>query len=233
VIIVRPGSAQMSIAVVCLVLGIMLSVQFQTSRYYKVTLVPERIEDLTSQIKTILKEKDALEQKAASLNVQLSNSQDYNQAMTDLQNELKNTNQTVGFTPVEGPGIIITVDDNPKSFSPDEDPNLYLVHDKNLLILTNELKAAGAEVISINNQRIVAMSEIRCAGTLIIINGAKTGAPFIVKVIGNPDVLYGVMKSENGYLEILNTWGYNTSIEKSENIRIPALKSPKSLLGSV
>lgn len=229
----RTISAQGSIAVVCLVLGIMLSVQFQTTNYYKDAMIPERAEDLTSQIKTVSKEKAVLEQKADSLIVQLTNSTNYNQAMADLQKELQVANLAVGFVSVEGPGIIITVSDDPKDLTPGDDPNDYLIHDNDLLQLTNELKAAGAEAISINNQRITAMSEIRCAGTLINVNGVKIGPPYVLKAIGNPDVLYGMMKSKNGYLEILNMYELKTSIEKLENVNIPALKRQKSLLKSV
>lgn len=230
---VRPKSAHISIAAVCLVLGIMLSVQFQTSRFYHNIQVPERTEDLTSQIKALENEKTALQQKAASLTLQLQNSQNHNKALTDLQNDLSSTSLAVGLAAIEGPGITITVDDNPQKCKPGDDPNDYLIHDRDLLILTNELKAAGAEAICINNQRLVAMSEIRCVGTLVIINGAKTGAPFIVKVIGNPDILYGMMKSDNSYLEALNMYGYRTAIEKSDTIKIPALAGKQSVLHSV
>ncbi len=228
----RTISAQGSIAVVCLVLGIMLSVQFQTTNYYKDAMIPERAEDLTSQIKTVSKEKAILEQKADSLMVQLTNSTNYNQAMADLQKELQVANLAVGFVSVEGPGIIITVNDKP-NLKPGDDPNGYLIHDNDLLQLTNELKAAGAEAISINNQRITAMSEIRCAGPLTNVNGVKTGPPYVLKAIGNPDVLYGMMRSKNGYLEILNMYELKTSIDKFDNVSIPALKRQKSLLRSV
>ncbi len=226
-------SAQSAIAIVCLVLGIMLSIQFQTTQYYNVTSVPERVEDLSSQIKIVAKEKEALDQKADSLIVQLNNSKDYDKALADLQKELETANLLAGFVSIEGPGIIITVSDNPNDPAPGDDPNSYLVHDKLLLSLINELKAAGAEAISVNNQRITAMSEIRCAGTLININGVKNGPPFTVKAIGNPDVLYGVMMSKNGYMQYLNMYGLKSSIEKSEKVSISALKKPKTLLRSI
>ena len=54
--------------------------------------------------------------------------------------------------------------------NPRENPNLYIIHDDDLLRVINELRAAGAEGIAINGERIVAMSEIRCAGpTLSVI----------------------------------------------------------------
>lgn len=225
-------SAHWSIAGVCLILGIMLSVQFQATRHFNAIFLPERTEDLTGQINTIAREKSALEQKAASLTRQIKNSRDYNQALADLQKELENANLAVGFTPVEGPGIIIIVDDNP-AYNPEDDPNIYLIHDQALMQLANDLMAAGAEAISINGQRIVAMSEFRCAGTLININGVKTGAPFTLKVIGNPDILYGMMKSNQGYLAYLDMRGYKTSIEKADQLRLPALERPKSLLNII
>lgn len=213
---------KISIAVLCLVLGIMLAVVFQSTRYYNAAKVPERAEDLLIQIKIAMKEKVSLEQKSILLSKQLTNTENNAQVLTDLQKEFEITNLTVGLVPVEGPGIKIIVSDNPKDLATGDNPNSYLVHDEHLLLITNELKAAGAEAISINNQRITAMSEIRCAGTLINVNGIAIGPPFTLQAIGDPDLLYSTIIAKNGELEYLNASGLKTSVVKMESMTLPA-----------
>jgi uncharacterized protein YlxW (UPF0749 family) len=64
---------------------------------------------------------------------------------------------------VEGPGIELTLQDSkkrPSGDSPELLPELYTIHDYDLLRVVNELRQAGAEAISINGQRIVASTAI-------------------------------------------------------------------------
>jgi uncharacterized protein YlxW (UPF0749 family) len=220
----RSKGAQISIAVVCVILGIMLSVQFKTTGYYRATLVPERTEDLAAQITTVKKEKEALEQKAASLEEQIKNTKNNDQARADLQKEFQDAKLSVGLLPVEGPGVRITLTDNPKTLEPGEDPNDLLIHEDNLLMVVNDLKAAGAEAISINDQRVTAMSEIRCAGPMIVVNQVRIGPPFVLLAVGNPDVLENSMTQKSGNLSALHFMGIQASIEKAEKLRIPGFK---------
>ncbi|MEQ8173530.1 MAG: DUF881 domain-containing protein [Syntrophomonadaceae bacterium] len=220
----RSKGAQVSIALVCIILGVMLSVQFKTTGYYRATLVPERTEDLAAQITTVKKEKEAMEQKVASLEEQIKNTKNNAQARADLQKELQGAKLSVGLLPVEGSGVKITLSDNPKALEPGEDPNDLLIHEDNLLMVVNDLKAAGAEAISINDQRITAMSEIRCAGTMIVVNQVRIGPPFVLLAIGNPDVLENSMTQKSGNLSAMQFMGIQASIEKSEKLRIPGFK---------
>lgn len=220
----RSRGAQISIAVVCMVLGIMLSVQFKTTGYYRATMVPERTEDLAGQITTVKKEKEALEQKAASLTEQLKNIRNNDKALADLQKELQGANLAVGYLPVEGPGVKITIIDNPRELQPGENPNTLIIHEDDLLMVVNDLKASGAEAIAVNDQRITSMSEIRCAGTMIVVNQARIGPPFIIQAVGNPDVLENGMTLKSGHLSAMQFMGIQTSIEKSEKLSIPAYK---------
>ena len=66
---------------------------------------------------------------------------------------------------------------------------MYIIHDDDLLRVINELRAAGAEAIAINGERIVAMSEIRCAGPTLSVNNNRSAPPYEIKAIGNPNNL--------------------------------------------
>lgn len=218
----RNKGAQFAIAAVCLILGIMLAVQFKTTESYQANLVPERVEDLTQQVSTVSQERDALIEEVLSLREKLKNARQTDPAMADLEADIQKANLSAGLVPVEGPGVIITVTDSVSELQSGENPNISIVHDSDLLMLVNELKASGAEAISINGERITARSEIRCAGTLILVNWNKIGPPFIIKAVGNPDTLESGMLIKGGYMGSLEILGIQASIEKAEKLNIPA-----------
>ena len=102
---------------------------------------------------------------------------------SQMEKELHRLNVLLGLTDVNGKGVIVTVDDSKLESSQILDVNSAIVHDGDLIEVVNILKNAGAEAISINDHRIINSSTITCDGTVVRINGDKTGAPFIIKAI--------------------------------------------------
>ena len=133
-----------------------------------------------------------------------------------------------GTTDVEGEGIEILLDDSNIAKKSGENPNLYIIHDEDLLRVLNELRAAGAEAISVNDQRIVAMSEIRCAGPTISVNNVRSAPPYVIKAIGAPKTLSSALRLRGGVVETFEFWGIQVKIKTVEKLHIPALKAPRS-----
>ena len=167
-----------------------------------------------------------LEEAENELEAERTNATQNNTELTDLENEIKNGNKVLGLSEVTGNGLIITIDDN-QDISLNNwlaDPNLLLVHDTDLISVVNELKNAGAEAISINEQRLITTSAIECDGNIIKVNGEKVGAPFTIKAIGLPEVLINVDRF-GGYLDYLRETRYlKVSVERmtdKKTITIP------------
>ena len=144
-----------------------------------------------------------------------------NENATEVESELKNANILLGLTQVQGTGITITIQDN-QSITEEAvfDISYYLVHDEDLREVVNELKNAGAEAISINDQRIISTTSITCDGNVILVNGEKISSPFVIKAIGSSEMLGGLSRP-GGYIELLKNTGIVVSMEKSSNITIP------------
>ena len=124
--------------------------------------------------------------------------------------------------PLEGEGVIIKIDDSTKTSKTGENQNLYVVHDDDILRVINELKAAGAEAISINGQRLTATSEIRCAGPTLSVNNVRSSAPFEISAIGEKKSLENSIKMRGGVEETLKVWGIQLEVEVKDKIFIPA-----------
>lgn len=162
-----------------------------------------------------------LEQAEITLEQEREKTTQNNEELEQAESEIKLGNKLLGLTDVTGPGVIITLQD-----AKDINPNLslsisdFLVHDMDVLSVINELKNAGAEAISINDQRLVSLTSISCGGNVIDINGEKVGAPFVIKAIGFPEQLANISRP-GGYLSILEEASVQTELEKSNNISIP------------
>lgn len=146
-----------------------------------------------------------------------------------LNEEIEDLKILSGLTELKGSGIIVTLDDTRaiNQIAADAgfyDPNVFVIHDSDILMVINELKAAGAEAISVNGQRITAVTEIRCVGPVIQINGIRLTAPFKISAIGSPDTLASSLKLRGGIIDSIEQADIDVMIEKSDSIIVPKLE---------
>ena len=136
-----------------------------------------------------------------------------NEASKLVQEELEQTNTLLGLTDVHGEGIVITLKSG-------EDVTAIRADD--LLIMVNALKFAGAEAISINNERIINTTDIVdiLDGSFIKINGQRILEPYIIKVIGNQSHMESAVTGNGGKVQELQTLGHTATIEKDNDIKI-------------
>jgi Uncharacterized protein conserved in bacteria len=218
----RNINSKIAIMAVCMVVGILLAMQFRISQNYDVNLRGTRSDEMAFKINSLTQENNALAQEVVSLRQKLTNLESGDQITADLQSELKKSNMAAGLTAVRGPGIIVMVNDMPHVLQRGEDPTPYLVHDYEIANIVNEMKASGAEAISVNDERITAVSEIRCAGTTILVNKIRITPPFEIEAIGNPKNLESGLSILGGQLGILSSYGFPVKLEQKDNIEIPA-----------
>ena len=127
----------------------------------------------------------------------------------------------MGLSEVKGEGVIVTLKDNTNAVSNSVvDMNSLVIHDMDVLNVINELKNAGAEAISINDQRLVSTTAISCDGNVIRINGQKIGAPFEIRAIGLSEQL-AALERPGGYLSVLKEYGIKAELEKTNSVIIP------------
>ena len=100
-------------------------------------------------------------------------------AVEIVSNELKQTTQLLGKTNVKGDGIVVTLEDNSQE----------KIVESDLSEITNELKYAGAEAISINGLRLTPLMDVTTtSNNIILLNGQKISSPYVVKAIRRPKI---------------------------------------------
>lgn len=138
-----------------------------------------------------------------------------------ISNKLDAVKLITGLSNVKGPGIIITMNDALTSKNlPDNSSVMQLIiHDSDILKLINELKIAGAQAISINDERLISTSEIICAGPTMLINSNKLSVPFVIKAIGDEEKLFKTVE-ESDRVQLMKKDGLRIDIEKNAEVTV-------------
>lgn len=205
-----------TISIMALILFCVIFAQFKVVNETDIAQIEYMKEDELRQALTEWREKyEKTAQKITETNKKIKEYEtklQSNEETRDLvQKELIEAQKTFGLTDVIGNGIIITLTDNEsRTYQSDH-----------LLDLVNELRAAGAEAISINKERIVNLTDIAdISNGQIVVNKNRISSPFTIKAIGDKTYLKSAITIKNGYLDLKEKEGYTISIQEKNNIKI-------------
>lgn len=123
-----------------------------------------------------------------------------------------------GTTAVSGPGILLTINDNPR------DANGIIV-DQDLRQVVNGLWLAGAEAIAINGHRLSSRTAIRQAGSAVTVDYRSMTTPYRIEAIGDPTELARGFTANSGgqWLGFLRrNYGVGWGIETQTELRLRA-----------
>lgn len=209
--------------IVALVLVTSMFIQVRTINESKeLDLEGLREDELKTQIATYKsKYEETMEQYNSNKNkiAEYTTAINENKETTEiLDQELEQAKTLLGLTDVTGQGVIVTLTDTQEA--------LYTYTADDLLQLINELKYAGAEAISINDNRIINLTDIAMiSDSLIVMNGGKNriSSPYVIKAIGDPKYLISTLSIKNsGYIDQMEANGMKIEVEEKNNIEIKA-----------
>ena len=210
------------ISIMAMILAAVMFAQFKIVEETDITGIETARE---AELRTML---SSWKTKQEELEVKLGDTQnkiqDYNTKVESnqesselIEEELAQTNLLTGQTNVEGEGVIITLRDNEEKS----------IEANDLLNLVNELRLAGAEAISINDKRVLTMTEIVDVGT-ILVNEERVTSPYVVKAIGDQKYLVSALSLKNsGFVDTYQNSGKSVELAKDNNIMITAYNSKK------
>jgi uncharacterized protein YlxW (UPF0749 family) len=147
-----------------------------------------------------------------------------------MREDVESLQALTGAIAVTGPGIVVTLE-NPEDQSVDDPDAVRQVLDLDLRQVVNGLWEAGAEAVSINGQRITALTAIRGAQGSIQINYRPMNAPYEVTAIGDERTLAGDFADGSGgqWLRIVaGTEDIDYRIDSSDSLTLPAGNVPLS-----
>ena len=179
-----------TIGVMCLMLVITIFMQFKIVYQTNITSIDTmREEDLKTELANWKSKYEDVQEQYNEVTETLKKYNEESNSNTEtkknLEEELANLQLLLGLTDVEGPGLVITLKD-PENLNSDDGDAKQIVTYSELMIIVNYLKDAGAEAISINNQRIVNSTDfVNITKSYIKINGEGVSSPYTINVIGD------------------------------------------------
>ena len=217
----KEGKITMAIAVciACFALVFVMSMQFKIVNQTDITAIENMREtELRTELANWKAKYQETETKYEEIEAKIEEYQKTKQSNEEtgkiVEEELEQINMTLGKTDVEGEGIEITLRET-------ENEEISKISANDLLVIVNSLKLAGAEAISINDERIINMSDIVTINdTFIKVNGQRILAPYVIKAIGNQTYLESALLGNGGHVDELKKAGQDASIHKINKLKI-------------
>ncbi len=209
-----------ALTAVCLILGVVISFEYKNIMHTK-----EQKEIERSTASALLEEINVLRDKVEELNntktdlmekIEVYESASNEEILKSLQDQNDLLKKFACLTDVVGEGIVITLTY--------DDPNDVAQSADNIRALLNELKASTAQAISINGERITAMSEVRAVNNYLVINGGYYYGPYTISVIGSAMSLESSMDMSiyPKFEQFFRTYGGSMTYKYENNIEIKA-----------
>ncbi|MGW3625125.1 DUF881 domain-containing protein [Streptomyces sp. NPDC000880] len=215
----RVSRAQLIVAVLLFVLGLGLAIQVRSTSDNS-ALRGARQEDLVRILDELDNRTQRLEDEKQRLEDQRTELENSSDQAEEARKQTRQKEQQLGIlagtVAAQGPGITLTV----------EDPSGAVESDM-LLDVIQELRAAGAEAIQVNDIRVVADTHFTGTGGEIEVDGKKIAAPYRFKVIGKPQDLEPALNIPGGVVQTLEKEQATATVERSQKIIVDALRPAK------
>ena len=225
--------SQVVVAVVCALLGFLLTYQFKQLSISNRGNIDYNSTDILAEIENLKKEKEDLQKNNEILSEELKQLEDAAAKEGEVEGEIKkqldNARMQIGLLDVKGPGIVIKLTLKNSVFGTNGTQTVNTVSEEEIVNLINSLWYAGAEAISINEMRITPQTGIKMSGSSISIGSAGRVDPnseIVIKAIGDKNKL-NLAVNFPGVLDYSALKSYNNDIKQSDDITI--VKTTQSL----
>jgi uncharacterized protein YlxW (UPF0749 family) len=207
-----------------LVVGYLLAVGFSASRSVAraegerkselVTLVRDQadhVDELTATLDQLGQQVEQNEREAAAL-------------APALGLALQEAELAAGVVPLQGPGVTVTVFDAPVGCT--GAPFVCEVQDFDLQFAVNTLFASGAEAVAVGDQRVIATTAIRSAGSQITVNYRYLAGPYEISAVGDPDdLIAGMQRDGLGVALEASDSGLRLETRRADDVLVPGIAS--------
>ncbi|MFF2954742.1 DUF881 domain-containing protein [Kitasatospora sp. NPDC057965] len=218
----RLSRGQLVVALLLFSLGLGLAIQVRSTNDHHSQLRGARQEDLVRILDELDSRQQRLQQEKAELEQSLAKLENSSNQAKEAQEQTRKKATELGVLAgtvrATGPGIVLTVDDPQGQVKADM-----------LLDTLQELRAAGAEAIQINDVRVVVNTYFTdVSGGGVQIDGKKVSAPYRFTVVGNPQDLTPALNIPGGVVRTLESHQARATISPQQKVVVDAIVDPKT-----
>lgn len=223
----HPRLARSASVIVMALAGLMMTTAAINSRGHD--LRPERDTDMATLVRSQASHNAALQKEAAGLRAQVEDLSKANQTPGVTSSVISSASAlapSVGLEAVSGKVLRVTLDDAPLSENPDGvDANMLVVHQQDIQMVVNTLWSGGAEAMTIQGQRVISTTAVKCVGNTVVLHGVAYAPPYVIEAIGDLNAMQKALDTSEAvriYKEYVSAYQLGWSVERAGQVTMPA-----------
>lgn len=223
----HPRLARSASVIVMALAGLMMTTAAINSRGHD--LRPERDTDMATLVRSQASHNAALQKEAAGLRAQVEDLSKANQTPGVTSSVISSASAlapSVGLGAVSGKALRVTLDDAPLSENPDGvDANMLVVHQQDIQMVVNTLWSGGAEAMTIQGQRVISTTAVKCVGNTVVLHGVAYAPPYVIEAIGDLNAMQKALDTSEAvriYKEYVSAYQLGWSVERAGQVTMPA-----------
>lgn len=223
----HPRLARSASVIVMALAGLMMTTAAINSRGHDVR--PERDTDMATLVRSQASHNAALQKEAAGLRAQVEDLSKANQTPGVTSSVISSASAlapSVGLGAVSGKALRVTLDDAPLSENPDGvDANMLVVHQQDIQMVVNTLWSGGAEAMTIQGQRVISTTAVKCVGNTVVLHGVAYAPPYVIEAIGDLNAMQKALDTSEAvriYKEYVSAYQLGWSVERAGQVTMPA-----------
>ena len=223
----HPRLARSASVIVMALAGLMMTTAAINSRGHD--LRPERDTDMAPLVRSQASHNAALQKEAAGLRAQVEDLSKANQTPGVTSSVISSASAlapSVGLEAVSGKALRVTLDDAPLSENPDGvDANMLVVHQQDIQMVVNTLWSGGAEAMTIQGQRVISTTAVKCVGNTVVLHGVAYAPPYVIEAIGDLNAMQKALDTSEAvriYKEYVSAYQLGWSVERAGQVTMPA-----------
>ena len=223
----HPRLARSASVIVMALAGLMMTTAAINSRGHD--LRPERDTDMATLVRSQASHNAAMQKEAAGLRAQVEDLSKANQTPGVTSSVISSASAlapSVGLEAVSGKALRVTLDDAPLSENPDGvDANMLVVHQQDIQMVVNTLWSGGAEAMTIQGQRVISTTAVKCVGNTVVLHGVAYAPPYVIEAIGDLNAMQKALDTSEAvriYKEYVSAYQLGWSVERAGQVTMPA-----------
>ena len=210
-------------AAVCATAGMMIMIS--ATHAQGTDLRPARNTDLVSLVQSQSRRNAELTRQLTSVRQEVDGLAARGTDQSDLSPDVSRESRRVGLTAVTGPGVTVILDDAPASVAANGiEPDLLVVHQQDIQAVVNALWSGGAEAMTIQEQRVISTTAVKCVGNTVVLHGIPYAPPYRIRAIGDQERLHAALASSEPiqiYQQYVAAYGLVFREKSEERLELP------------
>lgn len=190
----------------------------------------ELVNAQSQQVAQLRQDAEALQQRIDGLTADVEGAK-----VETLQEQVDALRTPAGLESMTGPGLVVSLNDAPndQEVPAGANPNVLVVHQQDIQAVLNAFWAGGAEAVSLQGQRIISTTGVKCVGNTVVLQGVPYAPPYKLVALGNLEAMDAALTNSP---EVANYRAYTAppynlgfEIRQDENLVVPAFTAPVQL----